>query len=179
MKTIQIEREAFGELEAAPDTGFKRRFGLRELRLPIGRLRQPRIPRSTLRHPSIGDSLMTATVTESMPERPVKVFPESWMGRGTADHFVEAKVGFWSSLAGVAKGIITQLGKSAENGNYYVYAREPERAQGSGQATIWFGRMTLWPDRLWSNRSESNRFALEREIKRSRDELAYRGIPPK
>ena len=124
---------------------------------------------------------MTATVTTSMPERPVKVFPESRMGNGIPEHFVEAKVGFWSSLAKVAKvakGIITQIGKSAEGGNYYVNAREPERVQESRQP-IWFGRMTLWPDRLWSNRSESNRFALEREIRRSRDELAYRGISPK
>jgi hypothetical protein len=45
---------------------------------------------------------MTATVTESMPERPVKVFPDSSIGRGIPEHFVEAKVGFWRSLARVA-----------------------------------------------------------------------------
>lgn len=118
---------------------------------------------------------MTATVNESMPERPVKILPESRMGRGIPEHFVKAKVGFWTSLARVAMRILTQLGKSAEGGNHY--AREPERVQGSGRAIIWFGRMTLWPDRLWSNRSESNRFALEREIKKW--ELASRGISPR
>jgi hypothetical protein len=122
---------------------------------------------------------MTATVTESMPERPVKVLPESRMGGGISEYFVKPKVGFWSSLANVARGILTQLGKSAEDGNYYVYSRERERVQGPGQANIWFGRMTLWPDRLWSNRSESNRFVLEHEIRRTRDELAYKEISPK
>ena len=122
---------------------------------------------------------MTATVTEPTPERPVKVFSESRIGRAIPEHFVNAKVGFWSSLARVARGILTELGKSAEGGNYYVYAPERERVHGSVQGTIWFGRMMLWPDRLWSNRSEANRFALEREIKRSRDELVYRASSPK
>lgn len=104
---------------------------------------------------------MTAIVTEPMPERP-KVLPESMIGRGIPEHFVKAKVGFWSSLA---RSILTELGKSADGGNYYMYAPERERVHGPSQGTIWFGRMMLWPDRLWSNRSEANRFALEGEIK--------------
>jgi hypothetical protein len=118
---------------------------------------------------------MAETVTESIPERPVKVFPESRMGIGIPEHFAKAKVGFWSSLARVAMRIHTQLVKSAEGEKYYT--REPERVRGSGHAIVWFGRMMLWPDRLWSNPSESNRFALEREIKKW--ELASRGISPK
>jgi len=118
---------------------------------------------------------MTEGFTESMPERHVKILPESRMGRDTPEHSIEAKDGFWTLLTRVATRILTQLSKSAEGGNYY--ARERERVRGSGQAILWFGRMTLWPDRLWSNRSESNRFALEREIKKW--ELASRGISPK
>jgi hypothetical protein len=116
---------------------------------------------------------MTATVNESMPEHPAKILPESRKGGGIPEHFVNFQ--FVTSLARVAMRILTQLGKSAEGGNHY--AREPERVQGSDRAIVWFGRMTLWPDRLWSNRSESNRFALEREIKKW--ELASRGISPK
>jgi hypothetical protein len=120
---------------------------------------------------------MTATVTESPPELPIGL-PESRMGGSMPEHFVEAKRGFWSSLAKVAKGIITRIGKTAEDGNYYVYPSEPERVQESRQP-IWFGRMTMWIDRPWSNPSGSNRFASEHHVKRSRDELAYRRISPR
>jgi len=121
---------------------------------------------------------MRATVTESRSELPVKALPESRIGGNMLEHFVEAKVDFWSSLARVGKGIITQIGKSAEDGNYYVYAHEPERVQESRQP-VWFGRMTLWVDRPWSKPLESNRFVSEHEVKRSRDESAYRRISPK
>ena len=84
-----------------------------------------------------------------------------------------------SRMLRALRTVLTEIGKSAESGDYYVYFNQPRELHRTNTRQMWLGGMTLWPERLWHDKSEFAAFAMEHESRKSRDETLSRLILPK
>jgi len=70
----------------------------------------PTTPESNHQDVSINDQGSASNARAGSPKRNPEQNPRS---------------GYWSRISKIAKAIIMELGKNAENGNYYVYKAQP------------------------------------------------------
>ena len=82
---------------------------------------------------------------------------------------------FWARISNIVRSVVTEYGKT--DSAYYLTNAQPDTTlpiQALDVQPLWFGRLVVWPERLWHNRSESTRFSRGVELERFREKASCR-----